>query len=732
MEGNPLAKLAMRIRVDVFSSRTLLALTVGVLSGVVVVVSQMSLGAVVFSGPLAAYSSAGVGLVLFGSFVICLVLAFASGFQGAVSAPPVSTVVMLAVISGAIAGEADVVFATMVAIIVLCAFATALCTWLIGHFRLANLVRFIPYPVSAGFVAGTGGVACLVALSLMGVKLELSAPTGFLEPHVVANWGVGMVYGVGLYLATKRWRSYLLLPVSFGVTGALFHLGLSLADVSADQAGRLGLLFGVTSDGRLWPAFGFGDLSLVDWAVVAGQVPNMLTLVLVTLVCMVMYVGGLELARNRELDWNREFRAAGYANILAGLGGGPPGCLLVPPSLRSLMFNVDIRLTGVAAAILIGATMLLGDALLKLVPVPLMGGVLIFTGLVMLDEWLVRVRRRVPTADYAIIVAMFITIVTLGFFEGVGVGMLITIVFFLVRLSRVDLIENQYNASERHSKRIRPVPDRAILKSEGPRVQAYRLHGYLFFGSGYPLCDHLKRSLGRAPQPLCVLLDFEAVSGFDFSSVHALCRFMNDAHGAGTRVVLCAAPERFRDELRLNLAPAALDNLLFEPDADLGLERCEDMLIADHAGADRAAVSLERVADAIERHLDRQVWFEELMESLGDWVEARTYDVGASIVTIDQPATGVQLMTAGRASLYDAAGHRLAQCGPGDVLGSHGAFGPRTSIHGAVADETCSTVMLTPAALGLLEDNNPTLALELYRYLLGNEGQVSMPRQVNA
>ena len=33
---------------------------------------------------------------------------------------------------------------------------TGLVFWLLGHFRLGGLVRFLPYPVVGGFLAGTG------------------------------------------------------------------------------------------------------------------------------------------------------------------------------------------------------------------------------------------------------------------------------------------------------------------------------------------------------------------------------------------------------------------------------------------------------------------------------------------------------------------------------------------------------------------------------------------------
>lgn len=731
MKGN--GAFAKNLRENVLTRRTLLALTVGCVSGVTVVVGEVPLAALVFSGPLAPYASQGVGLVLFGCLAACLVIALTSGFRGAVSAPPVPTLIVLAVISGSLALEGDVLFATMVAIIILCALATGLITLLIGRFRLANLVRFIPYPVSSGFVAGTGGVVCLVALSLMGVRLDRESLAVLFEPYVVANWGVGIAYGVGLYLATKRWSSFLLLPVSFVATAALCHLGFAVLGVSGDDARAAGFLFASISEGRLWPAFGPEQLALVDWATVAAQIPNMLTLLFVTLLCIVMYIGGLELAANRELDWNREFRFVGLAAFVAGAGGGPPGCQVVPTSMRSLMFGVDMRFTGIVAALVIGSTLLLGDALLKHLPVPLMGGVLLFTGIAMVEEWLVKIQRRVPATDYAIIVVMFLTITIFGFFEGVGIGLVITIAFFVVRLSRMDAIESRYTARDRHSKRSRPIPDRAILQAEGERAQAYRLQGYIFFGSGYPLAERLKESLDREPRPKCVLLDFEAVSGVDFSAVNAVCRFMHAARDKGTAVVLCAAPDQFKGELKRNLPPPVFENAHFAADADLGLERCEDFLIDDSREKDdaQAGALLDQVGDAMERHLDRQSEFEALVDALGDWVQVRYYGPDESIVATDAASAGLQLMTVGRASVFDEGGERIGQRGPGDVVETRVLFGPQPPTRNTVTDVACQTVVLTSTALRLLEGSDSELALRLYRYLLAADSRVPATANTN-
>ena len=697
-------------------------LTVGLVSGVSVIIGFLALATLVFSGDLAPYLSQGIGLVLFGILAGCIVIALCSGFLGAVSAPAVPTMLMLGVIGGSLTATGDQLFPTMVAVIVICSLATAACALLIWRLRLAHLVRFVPYPVSSGFVAGTGGIACALALSLMGVRPEAAAVEKMFEPLVVANWGIGIAYGFGLHFATQRWRNFLVMPVSFILLGAACHLGLAALGVTDAEAEASGFLFASLSEANPWPPVTLDDAAKVDWVAVAQQVPNILTLVLVTLLCVVIYVGGLELASNRELDWNREFGAVGLAGAAASLGGGPPSCPIVPTSMRSIMLGADHRSTGVVAALVVGSPLLFGDAVLKLVPMPLMGGALLFTGIALLDQWLLKVRKRLPRTDYAIILAVFATIMAFGFFEGVALGVIITIAVLMLRMGREGVVESTFSAREAHSNRSRPVAERAILRSEGLLVQGYRLRGHLFFGGGYPLADRLKASLKNDPKPLCILLDFTAVSGFDFSTVNALCRFMLAARAASTQVVLGGAPERLGAELRRNLPPPAFDNLEFAADGDRALEYCEDRVIEAHqaegAASDAKSSLLAAVSEELEQHLDHQISFEDLLNRLEGWFETRLYAAGETLLEANQPAEILQLIVRGRASLHDAEGVRHGQIGPGDPLAPQLPFSSPTSARTVVADVPCVCAVLTATALQLLEESDRRLALDLYRHLL--------------
>ena len=130
----------------------------------------------------------------------------------------------------------------------------------------------------------------------------------------------------------------------------------------------------------------------------------------------------------------------------------------------------------------------------------------------------------------------------------------------------------------------------------------------------------------------------------------------------------------------------------------------------------RRASLLDHAFDDLERHLERQIRFEDLIEQLRPWLAPRQYAAEEALAGPDTPREGLQLLLAGHASVYDSTGARLRQCGPGDAIWpAEPAGGKTTSV---VADEPCRTLLLTPDARRWLEKREERLALDLYRYLL--------------
>ncbi len=424
-----------------------------------------------------------------------------------------------------------------------------------------------------------------------------------------------------------------------------------------------------------------------------------------------------------ELDWNNEFRTTGLASMAAGLGGTPPGCLSVPPSLRNLMFGVEMRAAGISAALFIATVCLFGNAALRLVPTPLVGGVLMFTGATLLDVWLVKIRHRLPRPEFAIVVLIFLTILFFGFLVGVGVGALVLVGFLLTRLASVDPVGSRFTARDRSSGRSRPVPDRAILRMHGERVHAYTLRGYIFFGTAHTLADRLKQSLASEEKPICILLDFDATTGADVSAVNAIGRFILAAHQSGTRVALSGMSRELDFGLKRDLPSAAHERLLLAEDTDEALERCEDLVLTAHAEAqgDQAEGAdprlLEVVADDLAAYLDRQILFEDLVSDLDLWLEPVEFAAGEMITAEGDKPPGALLLARGRAAWFDTSGNRLAEYGPGDVIGRVDAA-DATTPHDIRASVPCRALLLAPAAAAWLEKNEEGLMLRFYRYVV--------------
>lgn len=704
----------------ILSSLSLPALSAGITSGLSLLVIEVAFGTFIFSGALAPYSSQGIGLILFGNFAACLLIALAGGYRGTIAGLSPMLVPVMATIAATMNADAQTLFVTTACALIISAVATGICYSLVGRFRLANLLRFIPYPVAVGFVAGIGGIVCLAALSLMGVNLDWRG-TALIEPTVLWKWFPGVAYGIILYGAIRRWGNPLILPASVLLAIAAYHLALSALGISGAEARAEGLLLVSTAEGNLWPALWPTDFTHVDWPAIVGQIPNMMMLILIALICVIVDIAGLEVAVDEDLDWNREFRATGLASIVAGFGGGTVANIIVSASLRSKLFRATTRMTGVIAACVVGGALLFGDKMLELVPTAFVGGMLVFAGLIMLDQGLVKSRERLPGPEYAIILLIFVVIIFFGLLEGVGTGAVATLVFFTVRLSRVNTIASHFTAREHRSNKARSVPDRAILLAEGDRVEAYQLQGYIFFGSISALANRLRKALDGPSRPACLMIDFSDVSGFDFSAVSVVARFVQRANAAGVRVVLSGLSEKLRFSLERNITPSVFAELRLESNADHGLERCEDIIIAawkaDAATMEQQHASLlEHTVDDLERYLERQVRFEDLIETLRPWLIPRNYAAEDVIAGPDVSSEGLQLLLSGHASVYDSAGLRLRQCGPGDVIWpSNPAAGMEATV---VADESCSVMLLTPNARSWMEKHEQGLAIELYRYML--------------
>ena len=236
-----------------------------------------------------------------------------------------------------------------------------------GRFRLGGLMRFIPFPVIGGFLAGSG---LLILLSTVPVLTGLSHSKLDLRPAAravpVARWVPGLAFGLLLLVILRRFPHPLLVPVPLLGAVVLYHVGLLAAGVHIGEAQAAGLLLGPfpENNGLSLPAW--RRLPPEGWSYLVSQAPTFAAIILVSVVALLLNASGLELATRGDFDINRELRGAGIANMASGLLGGAVGFHALSASLLGFRMGANSRLIGLTAAAMCVAALLAGTSLLAL------------------------------------------------------------------------------------------------------------------------------------------------------------------------------------------------------------------------------------------------------------------------------------------------------------------------------------------------------------------------------
>ncbi len=715
---------------DLASPKVLPALSQGLIIGVLLVVVEVSFASIVYSGPLAPLATRAAGMTIFGAMAMSLCTCLMSSFPSMISLPQDSPVAVLAgsgvAVAAALAGAApETQFATVAVVMVLSALVTALAFLLVGRFRLSNLVRFLPFPVVGGFLAGSGIMLSISGLGVMtGQGLSLETLGAYASWPLARFWLPGVAYALVVFALMKLRPHFMILPVSFGLAMAAVHIGLFVFGLDPQAAREAGWLLGDLPAQGLWPAMYPADLAFVRWDAVLARVPDVLTIALLSLVGLLLNAGGVELGARQDVDMDRELMAGAAGNLLGGLGGAFAGFSTLSLSLLGPRTGTNTRLIPLFSALVCAAVLFLGAEALTYFPKCLLGGLVLLLGLFFLDDWVFGSWRRLTPVDYAIVLVIMATIAKAGFLQGVGLGLLLAVGIFVLRLSRVPVVEQELTGAEAASSRHRPVTDRALLRSRGEALRVLRLRGYVFFGSANSLAGRIGRLLRAEAPPRVLILDLADVEGFDISAVNAFQRLAQQFAAKDMVLALAAAPDALYGLLERNSSPEAMAAVRRFPGLDAALQWAEDRLLADeHAalerGEERRDALFSMAADDLDAHLEAMERFEALVERMGPYVRHLEFQDGETVYEQGEDPGGSYLVLLGSLGVTMRHGpgpaSRIRSLGPGTVGAPLAAIRPSLSPGTARAEGRCLLALLPREGLERMEQADPQAALAFHK-----------------
>ncbi len=683
----------------------------------------LSFSALLFQGELKGGLTTGLWGLLVGSAIAGLYVSLTTSMPPAEAGPDNPAAAVLSVLAATVSGEvlarggsAGEAVDYVLLSFSLATLITGIVLYLLGRLKLGQFIRFIPYPVIGGFLAAsgwllaTGGIEVVTGRDFNLLDLAGSVPRSSLL-HVV----LGAAFAGAVFLLKRRTGSYYVLPIAF--FGGSLALDLLLWSTGLGGEGS-GWYISGTSALTPWMPLSTLFGTSIDWRVFLHAAAEIGAIAGVTVICLLLDVTGLEVARTKTADLDWEFRSNGFANIVAAPLGGVMGNLSLNGSRLLDETGGLARASGVFASLVVVLIVLTGVDLPGLVPAPILAGLLMYLGLVVLTEVLLRSPAHRAWTDFGLALLIMVAIVEWGYLAGVVFGFVGACLLFAFSYSRIAVIRRHLTRAVFASNMDRSAQAERLLQEEGDRIHIFWLSGFIFFGSSNGVFEKIRASIDgtRDGKRRFAVLDASDVSGFDTSAILSLIKLRNHADDHRVTLVFAGLTDRLRAALdHMRVFGADRPHRAFTNRND-ALQWCEDQILAEGAGEERSGTAVD-----FEGWLASELGGRDRAHRAAAYFERRDlaagtvlYEQGAASDTIDLVVSGTIAVTV---KIESGLEHLVRRVSTRTVVGEMGFL--RSSPRGATvsAETRASIATLTRANYERFKAEEPELAAAFLEFI---------------
>lgn len=592
---------------------------------------------------------------------------------------------------------------------------------IVARMKLGGLVRYVPYPVHAGYM---NGVAVLMVVAILPYLLGLRAgsePLDWTQTQLLAP--VVALAALLIAMRAPQWTR----RVPPYLTALLAATGLHHLLALTPLAGALGPLFDP-------PSFRWPELDVM--APLADRIGDGLLLdtigPLLLFAAAIAMMSSLQTAlagstidglTRKRRDGERELLAQGMANVAVGIVGALPAA----GSTTRTKINIDAGGTSGMSRLIFGVALLLalvfGLRFMSLVPMAAIAGVFVAVAVSLVDEWTRRAsgvlwrqsfKRRLPLSlaqSYAVMLLVAGVTVFVSLALAIAVGTVVAMVLF-IRSNCKQPIRQVAHADRRSSRKVRPAAETELLRSHGSRIALVELDGALFFGTAEAVDEQIEKLAQTSDY---IVIDFARVSDVDASGARVLLHAADAVNRAGKHLLLAGLSQRdprtriIRDmDVHDWLADAQ-----FFPDADRALECAEAQLLATLSPAAQAGVPL-----ALGQTLLGAGLRDEELALLESMMIERRFAKGEAVFRRGEPGDAMYVSLQGPIGIWlppahdpDVAGdgRRMVSYAPGVAFGEIGLLQDRPRSADAIAEDDALVLELPRAQYERLAAEHPAL-----------------------
>eukprot|EP00929_Paragymnodinium_shiwhaense_P024801 TRINITY_DN15156_c0_g1_i1.p1 TRINITY_DN15156_c0_g1~~TRINITY_DN15156_c0_g1_i1.p1 ORF type:complete len:924 (+),score=246.34 TRINITY_DN15156_c0_g1_i1:65-2773(+) len=472
---------------------------------------------------------------------------------------------------------------TILALIMTSTVLTGVCSIIFGSFGIGKVMLRFPTPVTSGFLGTIGFFLVKAALVITsGVQFKYFYPVDFDAFLAQRSLMPTTCLFVMVFFFMRRGPGILkrmfphndfckrmggLLCQLFPL--ALFYFVVFALQLDVDSLSDAGWTYPAeASNGfmSLWTTY---NVANADVMTVARAVPNMFSLVIMSVLCTMTGVLGItgkfpvgpdgDPAPLEAIDFDKELITVGWGAILQGFTNGVVTFHRLGSSIQIRLDGGTHRIAVITSSLFVSAWFFSSVPLGHYIPKWFLGGLFMGSGISFL-EGAIYSYKTLPPSPFVICgitppnMQYFVTIICIivaafsSPFTGIGSGLAMSVVLFLWESSETSPVASMTKGSQTVSRTVRPPWELKLLRQEGDRIVVLYLQGALFFGSGEALASAVSKVASQERVEFCVL-SFAKVTSIDMSAAQQLKAAADKAGVNGCKVLYCRMNQSVRETL---------------------------------------------------------------------------------------------------------------------------------------------------------------------------------------
>ena len=519
----------------------------GITTSVITLPLGVAFGIVAFAPLGEQYLAQGALAGLYGVIVAGILTSLLGGTPGQISVPTAPMSVMVTSIIATLLKDPKVAALgeNQVPVILVLVSMTILMAGLLQIFMGAigggKLIKFIPYPVIAGFMNGIAIIIFLAQLRpFFGVPKTISFASIFMDRAgfqyetilVGAVTIIAMIFSKKITKAIPGSLVGLLCGVAtYFIIGKLFNPSLLQIEANTLIIGPIPSAFPTPKQ-----VMDFFSLSgLIPFQILGKLAIPALTLsVLASIDTLLTSVVTDTVTRSKHKS-TKELVGQGMGNAASAAFGGLP----VAGSTLATLVNVNnggrTPLAGVVHSITVLLVVLFLGSLVQWIPLAVLAGILLVTAITMIEYESLHLSTKKSTLEnLLVIIAVTVITVAIDLIVAVLIGLIIAAFLFIKEQIGKTIVRRMYTGNLVHSKKIRSQEAMQILEEKGDLIKIYELSGSLFFGT----CDKLFSEIENYLDSFCIIFDLKRVHTIDLTGTQLLRQIVDRIHEKGNHLLI--------------------------------------------------------------------------------------------------------------------------------------------------------------------------------------------------